>query len=179
MTVKTNLLRYAGRLGTKFVPAVLIAATAFTSIQGQDSPAKNRAADPAWCRQVERRLDSLQQQLQQFLSTQSKLVSEQLTAMVVEIATLRAENAEMRRVLTGQTQQLASLDDGLVPNETTGRPSERTGSLTSTVEDLLERRDKDSGATLAVTGFVDASSYGDHNARTSSFGLDQIEIDPD
>jgi len=82
-----------------------------------------------------------------------------------DIEFLKAENSYLRSLLEKNTKQLASLEGGWTapaPAEMPAHPTDQGGRLPEG---------------FSLSGFVDASNYSDMNARESSFGLDQVEVD--
>lgn len=102
--------------------------------------------------------------------------------MVNDVEFLKSENLYLRSLLTDNSQQLASLNDGSFPSSSSNEQlAERLNTLNERLQEVLAGQhnspEGDIVHNINFSGFVDASDYNDHNSGEASFGLDQVEID--
>jgi carbonic anhydrase len=111
------------------------------------------------------------------------ITQEQWLSLAAEMAALKTATEQLENLVGVKSTQLASLSDEVSLSGTEESLSERLTSLAVRVDTLLKSQpqtptaDQHSPADNKISGFVDGSSYLNHNTRAATFGLDQVEVD--
>lgn len=107
-------------------------------------------------------------------------------SIITELEYLRQEVALWKSFFEKNKGALASLDGGVIPTQDNEHEiqelSDRLSSLSETLDQVAANKGTSSHGPawqeqIQFSGFVDASDFNDHNAGSSSFGLDQMELD--
>lgn len=115
------------------------------------------------------------------------VTEEQLADVMAELVALRVEVQSLKRSLSNNAKQLASIDpDSWV---SPGASEEQVDEVSRKLEAINDRLSTMSASGdhppshaerwngIEFSGFVDASDFNDHNSGEASFGLDQVEVD--
>jgi carbonic anhydrase len=111
------------------------------------------------------------------------LTQKEWASLVADVAALKAENARFRAQLANRPAQYVSTDDTPIPVGDQDSLVAEVENLSARVDELAQQQAKPAEASqtikpgLGLSGFVDGSNYTNHNTRTNTFGLDQVEVD--
>lgn len=129
-------------------------------------------------------LAKLRLEMKGVTSSGSGISQADLGSIVTELEYLRQEVALWKSFFEHNKAALASLEAGEIPVQNN---EDQINELSERLESLSESIAASGSPTpsavpawqdqIQFSGFVDASSFNDHNTGSSSFGLDQMELD--